>query len=407
MEPPMNIAYLVNQYPKTSHSFIRREILAVEASGVPIIRFSIRSLATELVDEADRQELAKTRYLLGNGIKGLIPDLVRVSLTRPSQFLKALQMAVKLGKRSDRGVWYHLAYLAEACKLRHWCAEASITHVHVHFGTNSATVALLCRVLGGPTYSFTVHGPEEFDKPEAIALSQKLQHATFVVAVCSFGRSQLFRWCSYKQWSNIHIVRCGVDKLFLEQTEVPIPEVPRFVCVGRLSEQKGHLLLVEAVSLLAAEGVPFKLVLVGDGDLRNQIEGMIAHFGLENYIEITGWATNAQVQQHILNAQVLVAPSFAEGLPVVLMEALALCRPVISTYIAGIPELVEPGTCGWLVPAGSVEALASAMRTALHIPTAKLAEMGRAGADRVRQFHNAAIEADKLISLFKHYSAGE
>jgi glycosyltransferase involved in cell wall biosynthesis len=400
----MNIAYLVNQYPKTSHSFIRREILAVEASGVPVTRFSVRSLAAELVDEADQQELTKTRYLLGNGIKGLIPDLARVALTRPARLLKALQMAVKLGKRSDRDVVYHLAYLAEACTLLRWCTEASITHIHVHFGTNSAMVALLCRVLGGPTYSFTVHGPEEFDKPEAIALAQKLQHAAFVVSVCSFGKSQLFRWCPYKQWSNIHIVRCGVDRLFLEQPEVPIPEQPRFVCVGRLSEQKGHLLLVEAVSLLAAEGMSFKLVLVGDGDLRSQIEGMIAHFGLEDYIEITGWASNVEVQQHILDAQVLVAPSFAEGLPVVLMEALALCRPVLSTYIAGIPELVEPGACGWLVPAGSVEALAAAMRSALQTPTAKLAEMGRTGADRVRQLHNAAVEADKLVSLFETYS---
>jgi glycosyltransferase involved in cell wall biosynthesis len=396
----MNIAYLINQYPKTSHSFIRREILAVEACGVQVTRFSIRSLAAELVDDADRQELTKTRYLLENGLKGLISDLVRVVLTRPDRFLRALRLAVQVGWQSERGVGYHLAYLAEACKLLRWVTQDKITHVHVHFGTNSATVALLCQELGGPTYSFTVHGPEEFDKPNAIALSQKLQRAAFVVAVSSFGRSQLFRWCPYKQWSKIHVIRCGVDQLFLEHPEIPIPELPRFVCVGRLSEQKGHLLLVEAVSLLAAEGLQFKLVLVGDGDLRNQIEAMIAHFGLENYIEITGWATNAEVQQQILNAQVLVAPSFAEGLPVVLMESLALCRPVISTYIAGIPELVQPES-GWLIPAGSVKALAAAMRTALHTPTAKLAEMGRTGADRVRQFHNAVVEADKLASLFK------
>ena len=189
--------------------------------------------------------------------------------------------------------------------------------------------------------------------------------------------------------------------MFLDHPFVPLPSERRFVCVGRLSEQKGHLMLVEAVSQLVAAGFEFKLVFVGDGPLRNEIEQLINTLELKNYIEITGWATNTQVQQYILSSQVFVLPSFAEGLPVVLMEALALSRPVISTYIAGIPELVEPGKNGWLVPAGSLEDLTIAMKTALTTPIDELTAMGKLGAAKVAEHHNINIEAEKLIQLFQ------
>mgnify|MGYP002777102956 CR=1 FL=1 len=401
----MNIAYLVNQYPKTSHSFIRREIAALEAQGIAVWRFSIRSIDAEVVDAADQEETTKTRYILKVGIKGLLGHLLRVALTRPGRFIAACGHTGKIGWKSDRGLLLNFAYLAEACVLLHWFERAAIAHVHTHFGTNSATVAMLCHLLGGPTYSITVHGPEEFDKPAAIALGEKIKHAAFVVAVCSFGKSQLYRWCDYKEWSKIHIVHCGVDEMFLAHPYVPIPAERRFVCVGRLSEQKGHLTLIEAASQLAAEGHQFKVILVGDGPLRSQIETLIQRLHLENHIEITGWATNAQVQQQILSAQVLVAPSFAEGLPVVIMESLGLCRPVLSTYIAGIPELVQPGKSGWLVPAGSATDLAEAMRQILQTPPTELAQMGKAGASLVAQNHNAMVEARTLIRLFQQQQA--
>ncbi|HEY9730006.1 MAG TPA: glycosyltransferase family 4 protein [Chroococcales cyanobacterium] len=396
----MTIAYLVNQYPKVSHSFIRREIAGVEACGIPVARFSIRSCGSELVDEIDKLELEKTRIVLGIGKVGLLFALIRVVITRPIRFLMALWLMLQVGWRSERGILRHFAYLAEACVLLLWFQESEIAHVHVHFGTNSTTAAMLCRVLGGPPYSFTVHGPEEFDKAQAIALTEKINRSAFVVAVSSFGKSQLYRWCDHEQWSKIHVVHCGVDQLFLTQPHIPIPNEPRFVCVGRLSEQKGHLLLIEAASRLAAEGQSFQLVFVGDGPLRSKIETLIAQKGLQNHIEITGWASNPEVQQQILASRVLVLPSFAEGLPVVIMEALALERPVISTYVAGIPELVEPGTCGWLVPPGSVEALTTAMRTALLLPVEKLEQMGQIGSHRVAEQHDAAIEASKLAALF-------
>ncbi len=397
----LTIAYLVNQYPKVSHSFIRREILGVEACGIRVLRFSIRSRGDELVDEADLQELAKTRFVLGSGIEGLLGGLLRVMMTKPILWRRGLRLAFRLGRKSDKGLLRHLVYFAEACVLLEWFTESGVSHVHAHFGTNSTTVALLCHEIGGPPYSFTIHGPEEFDRVTGLALVEKIQRAAFVVAISSFSRSQLYRWCSHDLWFKIHVIHCGVDQTFLMQQSKPIVSEAQITCVGRLCEQKGQLLLVDAISQLAAEGLHVKLVLVGDGELHDELDRLIARFRLQDQITITGWADSNDVRQHILDARAMVLPSFAEGLPVVIMEALALGRPVISTYIAGIPELVEPGVCGWLVPPGSITDLKAAIRTVLQLPNITLEQIGQAGKERVAQHHRSDVEAGKLAQLFQ------
>jgi glycosyltransferase involved in cell wall biosynthesis len=397
----LTIAYLVNQYPKVSHSFIRREIAGLERCGIEVERFSVRSCLSELVDDDDIQEFQRTRTVLDASAFTFIWSLLSILLSRPLRFFNSLQRAMSMGWVAKGAIFHHCAYLLEACVLVKWFEEADVSHVHAHFGTNSTTVALLCKTLGGPSYSFTVHGPEEFDRPEVLSLKEKISEALFVVGVSHFGRSQLYRWSDHKQWHKIHVVRCGVDETFLAHPLSPIPNEPNFVCVGRLSEQKGHFLLLEAAKRLAQEGHDFHLSFVGDGELREDIEQSLQHNGLTDKVTITGWASGAEVRKYLLNSRALVLPSFAEGLPVVIMEALALGRPVISTYVAGIPELVEPNTCGWLVPAGSVDSLVDALRMALQSSTGSLEEMGKAGYQRVGDRHSVAIEANRLADLFK------
>ncbi len=398
----MKIAYLINQYPKVSHSFIRREIAALEAQNLEIARFSIRSCRAELVDSADITELEKTEILLSQGILPLLIALLQNAILHPLKFWKAVLLMFQVSRYSQRGTLRHIAYLAEACLLVKKLAASNITHIHAHFGTNPTTVAMLCQALRGITYSFTVHGPEEFDDIRGLALAEKIKRATFVITVSSYGRSQLYRWCDLSHWSKIHIIHCGVDESFLNHPFLPIPEQPQLVCVGRLSEQKGHLLLIDAASKLAQEGLKFKLVFVGDGELRGTIESLIEEYHLQDMIKITGWADSSRVRQEIIASRALVLPSFAEGLPVVIMEALALSRPVLSTYIAGIPELVQPNINGWLVPPGSVSALTTAMRTILEQPRAELEAMGKNGATEVIKEHDALIEAKKLAQLFQN-----
>ena len=303
--------------------------------------------------------------------------------------------------KSNRGLARHIAYFIEACHLLRVLRKLNIQHLHAHFGTNPTAVAMLCRKLGGPPYSFTVHGSEEVDNGPYLSLSRKISVAKFVVAVSWYGRSQLCRWCDPKHWNKIHVVHCGVDDLFLNSACSAIPASRRLVCVGRLSQDKGQTVLIEAASLLLRQGYRFELVLVGDGPMRSRIDTMIDKEGLKDVVRMVGWKTNTEVRSEILNAQTLVLTSFIEGLPMVLMESLALRRPVISTYVAGIPELVQNGENGWLVPAGNVSALSEAIRKAIELPNNKLTAMGNAGANRVRADFQTATEVLKLEQLFR------
>lgn len=407
----MRIAYLVNQYPRISLSFIRREIAGVEKAGVQVSRYSIRALQvsnpvraldTELLDPADKAEALKTKIVLDIGFLGLLGHLIRVAIQRPISWMQCFQCMLNLCAASEISFFHHLAYMAEACVLLHWFNRDEIEHVHVHFGTNPTSVAMLCNILGGPSYSFTIHGPEEFDKPISLSLPVKIERAKFIVAISDFSKSQLCRWCSHEHWHKIHVVHCGLDKSFLDyKSATPIANKTTFVCVARLSEQKGHFLLLEAIKQLADEGYQFKVVLVGDGPLRPALEALVVEWRLEKFIEFAGWASGSTVRERMLEARALVLPSFAEGLPVVIMEALALNRPVISTYIAGIPELLQNGVCGWLIPSGNVNALAKAMTDVICALPSVLEAMGRTGAERVALHHDATIETQKLVKIFQ------
>jgi colanic acid/amylovoran biosynthesis glycosyltransferase len=396
-----HIAYLVNQYPMVSHSFIRREIHALERIGFTVRRVAVRGWAEPLVDPQDQLERTRTRYLLHDGLFPLLTSLVRTMVLSPVQFADSLRLALNCARVSDKSLFHHVGYLAEACLLLKWTKEWGVKHVHAHFGTNGAQVAMLANCLGGPSFSFTVHGPEEFDKPQALALGEKVKRAAFVAAISSFGRSQIFRWVAHEQWAKVSVVHCGLEQAFHGGETKSAPSSASMVCIGRLCEQKGQLLLIEAAHLLKQRGVEFNLVLAGDGEMRKAVESAIARYNLNDQVRITGWISSAQVREELLAARAMVLPSFAEGLPVVIMEAMSMRRPVLSTFVAGIPELVQPGETGWLVPAGDVQLLADAMQICLQTPTEVLARMGRAASLRVVERHNIDTEATKLSILFK------
>jgi glycosyltransferase involved in cell wall biosynthesis len=392
------IAYLVNQYPKPSHSFIRREIAALERRGWQVERCALRGWDQPAVDPDDAAEQGRTRYVLRDGLLPLLIDVVAMLAKAPRRFLAALGLALRMARRADRALPYHLAYFAEACRLAGWLRASGATHLHAHFGTNPAEVAMLAHALGGPPYSFTVHGPEEFDRPRALGLAEKVRRAAFVVAISSYGRSQLYRWVEHAHWPKVKLVPCGLENAFHDVAPSPPPPAPRLACVGRLCEQKGQLVLLEAAARLAARGLRFELVLVGDGEMRPDLETFIRKNQLE--VRITGWLSSAGVRAEILAARALVLPSFAEGLPVVIMEAMALRRPVLATCIAGVPELVQHGETGWLCPPGDVDALAAALEELLSRPAAELQAMGEAGHARVLERHCVDASAARLAGLF-------
>ncbi|MBA2127596.1 colanic acid biosynthesis glycosyltransferase WcaL [Hyphomicrobium methylovorum] len=397
-----NVAYVVNQYPKVSHAFIRREINALEDQGISVARYAIRGWDdTSLVDPADLSEQRRTSYVLQQPRLTLLTTTVSAALRNPRSFLRATSRMLSMMRKASSRRFVHIAYLMEAAVIARWATENKTDHIHAHFGTNSAEVAMLAHLLTGIPYSFTVHGPEEFDKPVELGLSEKVQNASFACAISSYGRSQLWRWLPQNQWHKIKLIRCGLDERFLAATPEAAPPTNRLVCVGRLCEQKGQLLLVEAAGHLVAKGVDINLVLAGDGEMRANIEKRISELNLRDRVSITGWISSEQVAREIESARALVLPSFAEGLPVVIMEAMALERPVITTYVAGIPELVTDGNSGWLLPAGDVHALTDAMAACLATPASKIHEMGRIARERVLNAHNINTECKKLAALFQ------
>lgn len=400
----MRIAYFVNQYPKVSHSFIRREILALEKLGYQVERFALRTDEAELIDCADQLEVRKVSYVLSESKIRIVLTSLAVFVSRPLKFLSTFLLAIKMGFRSERGVLRHLAYFLESCVVLKWEQKTGVRHIHAHFGTNSTAVVMFAHLLGGPGYSFTVHGPEEFDKPEFISLAEKIKRSRFVVAISSYGRSQLFRWTPIEQWPKIKVVHCGLDDAYFSGNDSSrFACTGQLVCVGRLCEQKGQLILLEAVKRLVDSGYQFSFILAGDGPMRKDLQQRIELFGLQEIVKITGWCTGEQVREIILNSRGLVLPSFAEGLPVVIMEAMALKRPVISTYVAGIPELVKHDDNGWLVPAGDVGALAAAIRRLLDADDNRLKDMGEKGYQAVLKQHHIDTEARKLAGYFAEF----
>lgn len=397
----MRIAYLCNLYPAVSHSFVRREIEAVECAGHDAFRFSLRPARADLKDDGDLRELQRTEAALA---RGPLPALIATAIlfvTRPLKTLAAGATAYRLSGPGLKAKLRHLAYFIEAGWLLRRLEPLRIAHLHAHFGTNPAAVATILRAWGGPPFSFTVHGPDEFDAPLSLAIAAKIEAATFVAAISRYGRSQLMRWCAPEHWHKIHVIRCGVDARFLD---APAPavraELNSFLCIARLSAQKGLPLLIAACDRLHKQGERFTVSIVGDGELRRSIEADIHRRGLEGVVTLAGVRSSGEIHDMLLEARALVLPSFAEGLPVVLMEALALGRPVITTAIAGIPELVDE-ECGWLIAPGSEGALVAAMKEALHASAGDLQAKGAVGRERVQRMHDASRNAASLIEAVK------
>jgi glycosyltransferase involved in cell wall biosynthesis len=397
----MRIAYLTTAYPAISHTFIRRELLEIERRGHEVHRFSIRPHLAAPVDPTDKAELAKTLHILRQPKSRLISALAKIVVTQPGKTLAAFKHTLELAKSSERGLLRHVAYIAEAAFLLGEVRRRGIEHIHVHFGTNAAAVAMLVREMGGPPFSITVHGgPSEFDAPIGLSLGDKIRAAEFICAITDYCAAQLRRWVGSEHWDKIKIIHCTVGEQFFQAAAPMDPSANTLVCIGRLAPQKGHLMLVDAFAQAINSGVDARLVMCGDGDLRPEIERRAAAAGIQDRIEFTGWIDEAEVRRRLLFSRCMILASFAEGLPMVIMEAFALGRPVISTTIAGIPELVVPGVNGWLVTAGRSDQTAEAIRAVMATPVPRLQEMASAGRQMVLEQHNTTIEGEKLERLF-------
>ncbi len=395
----MKLAYLLNSYPMTSTTFIRREIAALERAGVPVKRFAVRHWEERLVDPQDMSERDRTEYLLTGNKAGLMTGLARYALLHPRTFGEAFEAVSEMNRAAGGAFVRHTAYLSQAIRLKKRCVQLGIDHIHAHFSTNASTVAMLCRRLGGPSYSFTVHGPDELELFAVNSLTDKVIYASHVVAITDYCAGRVRAHLPKSLWDKIRVVPCGLDLSDYPADSTP-PMSARLLSIGRLCPQKGQIEIPAAIATVARKHPDLSVVVIGDGESRAAIEREITATATGGRVKLLGWRSNAEVKRRIGETRALLLPSHAEGLPIVIMEAFAMGRPVITTRIAGIPELVDE-KCGWLIEPGDAEALAAAIAAAMDTTKATLARMGREGRKRVAARHDIDKIAPQLIALFE------
>lgn len=396
---PLTLAYFTSVYGRATDTFIRNEVARLRELGHTVHTFSVRRPdAGHQVGESIIQEQRQTYYLLEHRAPLLLATF-QMAFTRPIAMAKALSLAWRTRPGGLKRCVWQLAYLCEAALLAKLLRARRVDVLHNHIGEASASVAMLASCISGIPFTHTIHGPTIFQAAERWALPEKLRRAAFTACISDFTRSQCMQWLEAEQWDRLALVRCGPEVAFLDESP-DLPRPGRFVWVGRFCAEKGVPIVVKAAHALAARGVDFSLTLVGDGPMRGWVEQEIARNGLEQ-VTLTGWQDSAKVRETMKNSGILLAPSFAEGLPVVIMESLALGRPVITTFVAGIPELVKPGRNGWLAPAGSIEKLCDAMEEAAAMSAEALAGLGEAGREDVMSFHHPHQEVARLEAMFR------
>lgn len=401
---PMVIAYLTSVYARASDTYFRSEVAQIRALGHTVHTFSIRKPEhKQIISDDIRREHENTLYFLPDHLWDILKCALTMLFTHSAKMFGAIALSLKIGAPGIRNRLWQLAYACEAAYLSQQLRQRGVQHLHHHLEEGSANVALLASYISDIPWSMQVHGPYIFYRPHEWALGEKVARSSFTSCISHFAASQCKVFTPYEHWEKLKLIRVCPDRRFTGQEPTSVPEAPRFVWIGRVCEEKAVPTLIEAAGKLAAQGRTFELSMIGDGPIRPRMEQLIAKLGLKHHVKFTGWLTADQVKREIQNSRALVMPSFAEGLPTVIMEAFALGRPVISTWIAAVAELVDAsggGKNGWLIAPGSVEELAAAMGAALDATCEQLTAMGRQGADRVRAQHHAETEASKLEHLF-------
>jgi glycosyltransferase involved in cell wall biosynthesis len=383
-----SVAYLVSRYPAVSHTFILREVQGLRALGLRVEVASVNAPDREphLMTPEEREEAVRTYGIKRHGLPGALMALAWALATRPLKLARTLTGALAFGRGLKR--LYALAYAVEAAMVLRWMSRRELHHLHVHFGNEAAAVGTLTRMLGGQGLSITIHGPDEFDDVKGQRLSHKVEMADRVVCISQFARSQLMRLTHPVQWPKLHLCRLGVDPQRYVPAGTREAGPVRLLSVGRLAPAKGQLLLVQACAALYREGLDFELRIVGDGPDRERLEDAVRCLGLGGRVHFTGALNQTQVRAELARADAFALPSLAEGIPVVLMEAMASGVPCVTSPVNGIPELIEHERTGLLATPGDVKALASQLRRLLG-NAALRQQLAQAGRDQVEQhFHH-------------------
>jgi len=396
------IAYLVSQYPAYSHTFILREVLQLRQFGMEIVVASINNpdRPLEKLTEIERAEAEQTFYVKAQGIAKAAVALAKTLLSNPMGLWRGIKHARKLGGWDIKRLLYHGFYLLEALLIGQWLRSQHITHLHVHFATPAASVGMLVKTVFGTGFSFTVHGPDEFYDAAGYNLPEKILAADFIFCISHYARSQVMKLSPVTAWPKFDVCRLGVDP----QRFAPAPKTQvncqcELLCVGRLTSAKGQAILLEAVAELQTRQVPVRLTLVGMGPDEKSLQAYAEQLGIRGQVRFTGAVDQDHILRYYQTADMFVLPSFAEGLPVVLMEAMAMEIPCITTAITGVPELIQNGEDGLLVAASDVNGLADAISRLANDPELRR-KIGQAGREKVLAEYDLHKNTELLFKAF-------
>jgi colanic acid/amylovoran biosynthesis glycosyltransferase len=396
------LAYLLSIYPAVSHTFFLNEVTALRRLGFTIDTASInRPEQAAGASALELRERESTFY-----VKAITPSrglltLLRILLIQPNVVLRGLRAALSLDSFNAKAGIYSLFYLAESLLLGDWLRRRGHTHLHIHFGGPVATVGMLTAIAWKLSYSLMIHGPDEFYDIEKFYLRQKVENARFVLCISDYSRSQVMKVSDPSHWSKLHVVRLGVDLLTFQPPSPSDRNAPLdLLCVGRLVPAKGHLILLRAFADLRRNGHNLRLRLVGTGISHSEIKEFIAQQNLHEYVILEGALNHEATRQKLMLADIFVLASFAEGVPVALMEAMAMEIPCVSTFVAGIPELIRDGFDGLLVPPSSVTALSAALEKLIVDPALRR-QLGVSARRRVAEFYNLEKNTQLLANLLE------
>jgi colanic acid/amylovoran biosynthesis glycosyltransferase len=403
----LGVAYLCNAYPALTHTFVAREVVALRRHGVHVSTFAIhRSDPQTLLSEMDRKEFTTTHALLPPDWLRLVTVNLRLLLTSPQAFFSTLAFAIGLQSGFRSRLW-QLFYFLEATLLWRECERRGLRHIHAHIGMNAADTALLAARLGNAvaghqrwSWSFTIHGPTEFYYVDRFNLVNKIAHARFVVCISYYTRSQLMSLSDPRHWDKMHVIRCSVDsERFRPPARSDSSEPPRILSIGRLVPEKGQAVLLDALALLRERGCEFRATIAGAGPDAEHLVHRSLELGLDRHVSFPGAIGQDEIRSYYAEASIFCVASFAEGLPGVIFEAMAMELPVVSTRITAIPELVIEGETGLLVTPARPDELADALERLLADPELRAA-MGRAGREKVVREYNPETLASRLQAIF-------
>ena len=357
MADPIKLLYLVGQFPAINHSYLLAEVRHLRSLGfeVSVVSVSPPDRPLEKLSPVEGEEAARTYCV--KAVPAAQVALLNISefFRHPLRYLRGLSFALRLAGCDPKRVAHHLAYFAEAMLIGRRMRQCSVAHVHASF---SASVALLIARTFPVTMSFGVYGFGELHDPVSTRLTNRIKGALFVRSISRHGRGQLMLSCARSEWSKLIYVPLGIDaNEFAARPPRAFSSPPRILCVGRLAPEKGQALLLEAIAALSAEGRDVHLRFVGDGPDLTWLASRAAELGIASKVEFAGWVDQARLMELYAQTDLFVIPSLAEGIPMVLMEAMAMQIPCVAPCITGIPELIEHGVDGMLFTVADVEDL--------------------------------------------------